>query len=145
MNAIVEHLNRNVANLQLLYVKLHNYHWNVQGAQFFSIHNVTEEYYNYMSEQYDVLAERVLQLGAKPPVTMKEYLQIATLKEEEGLEFSAKEVMQNVLDDFETMLSEFKQLSQLAAEQGDTTSVALAEDNVQWLEKAVWMLKAHAE
>lgn len=145
MNAITEQLNKNVANLQVLYVKLHNYHWNVKGPQFFSIHNATEEYYNYISEQYDALAERVLQLGDKPLTTMKEYLKTASLQENERKQFSAQEVIENVLADFQLMLGEFEQLSRLASENGDTTTTSLADGNVEWLEKTIWMLKAHSE
>ena len=71
---LVNQLNQNLADVQVLYVKLHNYHWNVKGAHFFGIHNVTEGYYDYFAKQYDDIAEWILQIGSKPLTTMKEYL-----------------------------------------------------------------------
>jgi starvation-inducible DNA-binding protein len=65
-------------------------------------------------------------------------------QEDEGRQFSAQDVIENVLADFEIMLSEFEKLSQLASEKGDTTTTALADANVEWLEKSIWMLKAHS-
>ncbi len=139
---LVKVLNRNLANLQVLYVKLHNYHWNVQGKQFFSLHEVTEQYYNYITEQYDAVAERILQMGAKPLVTMKDYLQNATIMETSQDAFTSEQVIDGLLADFELLLNEYKEISQMAGELNDSTTVTLADGNIEWLEKAIWMLKA---
>ncbi len=140
--SLIEQLNRNVANLQLLYVKLHNYHWNVKGPQFFSIHQVTESYYEYITEQYDAVAERILQLGAKPLATMKEYLQTATLNEETGNSFEPAFILDHLIADFEQLRNDFVEISKLANELNDVTTAALADENVAWFEKAIWMLKS---
>lgn len=135
-------LNQNLADVQVLYVKLHNYHWNIQGPHFWGIHNVTEEYYDYLAKQYDDIAERLLQLDGKPLTTMKSYLDTSKISEEEKTEFTAKEVIENVLNDFNYLAEEFKKTSDLADESGDAATQALADENVAWLEKAIWMLKA---
>lgn len=140
---LISNLKRNVANLQLMYVKLHNYHWNVKGKQFFSLHGLTERYYDYITEQYDAVAERLLQLGEKPPVTMKAYLENATLQENSQTDFSAEQVVDGLIADFDVLLGEFREMSQLAGEAGDSTTVNLADGNIEWLEKAIWMLKAN--
>ncbi len=139
---LIDKLNTNVANLQVLYVKLHNYHWNVRGAQFFSIHQVTESYYDYMAEQYDAIAERILQLGAKPLTTLKEYLDNATLQEEQGKDFEPPYILDRLIEDFNQLKKDFKEISDLANEINDQTTVAMADENVAWLEKAIWMLNA---
>ena len=139
---LIDKLNTNVANLQVLYVKLHNYHWNVRGAQFFSIHQVTESYYDYMAEQYDAIAERILQLGAKPLTTLKEYLDNATLQEEQGKDFDPAYILDRLIEDFDRLKKDFKEISDLANEINDQTTVAMADENVAWLEKAIWMLNA---
>ncbi len=139
---LIDKLNTNVANLQVLYVKLHNYHWNVRGAQFFSIHQVTESYYDYMAEQYDAIAERILQLGAKPLTTLKEYLDNATLQEEQGKDFEPPYILDRLIEDFKQLKKDFKEISDLANEINDQTTVAMADENVAWLEKAIWMLNA---
>ena len=139
---LIDKLNTNVANLQVLYVKLHNYHWNVRGAQFFSIHQVTESYYDYIAEQYDAIAERILQLGAKPLTTLKEYLDNATLQEEQGKDFEPPYILDRLIEDFNQLKKDFKEISDLANEINDQTTVAMADENVAWLEKAIWMLNA---
>ncbi len=139
---LIDKLNKNVANLQLLYVKLHNYHWNVKGAQFFGIHQVTEQYYEHITDQYDAVAERILQLGAKPLSTMKEYLEVASLKEESGNSFGPGYILEHLIADFEILKNDFKEISDLANQLNDQSTAALADENVAWLEKSIWMLTA---
>ena len=71
---VVEVLNKQVANWNVLYVKLHNYHWYVTGPHFFTLHEKFEEFYNEAGTYIDELAERILALEGKPLATMKEYL-----------------------------------------------------------------------
>ncbi|MBN1300667.1 MAG: DNA starvation/stationary phase protection protein [Melioribacteraceae bacterium] len=135
-------LNQNLADLAVINVKLHNYHWNVKGINFKPIHEMTEAYYNYFNEQYDEVAERIVQLAGKPLASLKDYLDNATLKEEMKNEFDGKTVLQIVLADFEKLNVEFKRIAEAADELDDSTTAALAEDNIAWLEKEIWMVKA---
>ncbi len=139
---LINKLNKSVANLQVLYVKLHNYHWNVKGPQFFSIHQVTESYYDYIAQQYDVIAERILQLEAKPLTTLTEYLENATIKEETGKDFNPPYILEKLIADFCQLKNDFKEISNLANKNDDVTTAAIADENIAWLEKAIWMLKA---
>lgn len=139
---IVKQLNQNLADVQVLYVKLHNYHWNIRGPQFFEVHNATEGYYDYFAKQYDDIAERILQIGDKPITTMKGYLKISKIKEENKNKFSASEVIKSVTKDFNYLLKEFKKTSKIAEDKNDLTTQALTDENVAWLEKSIWMLKA---
>ncbi len=141
-NKLIELLNKNLANLQILYVKLHNYHWNVKGMNFKSIHEMTEAYYDYFAEQYDEAAERVVQLGGKPLATLQDYLINASLKEESKNEFDVKIVLNAVLADFEYLNKEFKNISKAANENLDMPTASYADNNVAWLEKQIWMIKA---
>lgn len=139
---LVKQLNQNLADVQVLYVKLHNYHWNIKGPHFFGIHNVTEGYYDYLAKQYDDIAERILQIDGKPLTTMKDYLKESKIKEEEKTSFNATEVLKSVIKDFNYMQKEFKKTSKVSDQNGDLTTQALADENVAWLEKSLWMLKA---
>ena len=141
-NILIETLNINLSNLQELYVKLHNYHWNVNGMNFKPIHEMTEVYYNYFAEQYDEVAERIIQLGGKPLTAIQDYLKNAVLKEEVKNEFDAKYILNSILKDFAMLNKEFIKISKLAGEAADTTTAALADENVKWLEKQIWMVKA---
>ncbi|MBK9097217.1 MAG: DNA starvation/stationary phase protection protein [bacterium] len=141
-NKLVELLNKNLANLQVLYVKLHNYHWNVKGMNFKPVHEMTEKYYDYFAEQYDEVAERIVQLGGKPCATLQDYLKIASIKEEIKKTFEAKYVLRSLLSDFEQLNKDFKEISKAAGEAGDVPTANIADDNVVWLEKQIWMIKA---
>jgi len=141
-NKLIELLNKNLANLQLFYVKLHNYHWNVKGMNFKPVHEMTEAYYDYFAEQYDELAERIVQLGGKPLATLNDYLKNASLKEESKKTFDVKYVLGSVLSDFKLLNDDFKEISKVAGENGDVPSSNIADENVAWLEKQIWMINA---
>lgn len=139
---LLESLNKNLANLQILYVKLHNYHWNITGMNFKPIHEMTESYYNYFAEQYDEVAERIIQLGGKPFTSLQAYLKNASLKEEDKNEFDIKYVLTSVLADFEFLNKEYQTISKSAGDSGDVPTANIADENVAWLEKQIWMIKA---
>lgn len=142
VNELNSLLNKNLSNIQVLYVKLHNFHWNVKGISFKPVHEMTEAYYEHFAKQYDDVAERILQLGGKPFSTMKEYLTSASIQEVAVKDFGGQEVLSSVLSDFELLNSQFKEISKAAAELNDAPTVALADENVAWLEKQIWMLKS---
>ena len=69
-------LNKLVANLTVLYTKLHSFHWYVTGRSFYTLHEVFENYYNYTTESLDEVAERLLAIGGRPVSTLKGALEI---------------------------------------------------------------------
>lgn len=79
-------LNRQVANFNVLYVKLHHYHWYVKGPHFFELHEKFEQLYDELTQHMDDVAERLLTIGGKPLSTMRDFLQETTLKEAAGNE-----------------------------------------------------------
>ena len=141
-NELIGLLNKNLANVQVLYVKLHNCHWNVKGINFKAIHEMTESYYEYFAKQYDDVAERIIQLGGKPFSTMKDYLNNSSIKEESKNDFDGKFVLSSVLADFELLNVQYKEISTAAGENNDAPTVNIADENVAWLEKEIWMIKA---
>ena len=141
-NELVGLLNNNLSDLQVLYVKLHNYHWNVKGINFKSIHEMTESYYEYFATQYDDVAERIAQLGGKPLASMKSYLGNASLKEEDGNNFDAKYVLKSVLADFDALNIKYQDISKAAGENNDAPTANIADENITWLQKQIWLIKA---
>lgn len=137
---VVEKLNVLVADMGILFVKLHNLHWNVKGKEFYAIHSMTEEFYEDAAGVFDDLAERVLQLEHRPYASLSEYLEVARIKESKEREFSAQQVLENLNTDYSFLLKEFKELSKLA--EGDTTTQSYADDQVAKLEKRLWMIRA---
>src|SRR5690554_74327 len=111
-------LNREVANLVVFYIKLHNYHWYVKGHEFYRLHEKFEEMYDEITEIYDEVAERMLMLGYKPNATLKGALEVATLKEATGKETS-KEMVVQTLEDYKHLDAGFKEALGFAEELDD--------------------------
>lgn len=138
---LIDIVNKQVANWNVLYVKLHNYHWYVKGPQFFTLHTKFEELYNEAALHIDELAERLLALGGKPLATMKDYLAVASVHEAKGNE-TAEEMVEEIVRDFKTMIQELKDGMNYAGEIDDETTGDMLLGIHQSLEKHVWMLKS---
>lgn len=130
------------ADTLVFFTKTHNHHWNVKGRDFSQVHTATEEIYNQFAEIFDSLAERIIQLGEVPYVTLKEIINNSKIKEENKTSFNSKEVMESILEDYKYFLINFKKLSEIAAKENDTTTQGFADSQISHLEKAIWMLKA---
>ncbi|AFS71196.1 DNA starvation/stationary phase protection protein [Exiguobacterium sp. KRL4] len=133
-------LNQQVANYGVLFVKLHNYHWYIKGPDFLTLHVKLEELYTWVSEQYDVVAERLLMNNGMPSATLKEYLEQTTLEEaKSGL--SADEMVESVISDFQQVRKEMLD----AIEHLESQDVTVEDDllaQAKEIEKQIWMLRA---
>lgn len=141
MTQIHESLQLLMADALVMFTKVHNYHWNVRGPQFYGIHARTEEIYEQFATMYDDIAERILQLEGKPLVTLKDVLARTRLKEETETQFTAERVVKSLISDFDHFLNEFKKLEKIA--DTDSTTVAYAQEQIAGFEKQLWMLKSN--
>lgn len=139
--SINEQLSQLMADANVMFTKLHNYHWNVKGLQFYALHNKTEEAYTYFAEVYDDVAERMLQLGAKPIVTLKDILDKAKIEEESQTDFTPEYVIKAMIHDYKYFHKAFQALSESSDK--DPTTAAYADDQVAFFEKEIWMLEAN--
>src|SRR5690606_31939626 len=135
------HLNELVSTYSVLYTKLHNYHWYVTGPSFFTLHEKFEELYNEITANLDEVAERILTKGGKPVTTMKAHLELSRVKEARGAE-NAEEMVQAIIDDFQSTMKLIKEAMEEAANQGDDRTEDMLNATFQSLEKHVWMLSA---
>ncbi|MGQ8871432.1 Dps family protein [Paenibacillus sp. TSA_86.1] len=135
-------LNRQVANLNVLYVKIHNYHWYVKGPNFFTLHVKFEEFYNEITVQMDEIAERLLTLKGSPAATMKEYLEMASIQEASGKE-DANAMVQNLIEDFATLSNEYQEGIDLADAAEDQPTADMLTGFKADLEKHMWMLRSY--
>ncbi|MFU8792688.1 MAG: Dps family protein [Acholeplasmataceae bacterium] len=133
-------LDRQVANLSVLFTKLHHYHWYVTGPNFFALHAKFEELYDHINELYDEFAERLLTIGGKPSSTQKAYLELATLKEATGIE-TAMDMVKGLLSDFELIVKELKEDLKIAQALEDEATADLYIGSIAEFEKTIWMLK----
>ncbi|WP_419886204.1 Dps family protein [Paenibacillus sp. B-A-8] len=135
-------LNRQVANLNVLYVKIHNFHWYVKGEQFFSLHVKFEDLYNEVTLQMDEVAERLLSIKGSPAATMKEYLELATIQEATGKE-DTRGMVQSLIEDFATISEELTEGIELAEEIKDQPTSDMFIKIRGDLEKHQWMLRSY--
>ncbi|WP_449601314.1 Dps family protein [Paenibacillus sp. Marseille-Q9583] len=135
-------LNRQVANLNVLYVKIHNFHWYVKGEQFFSLHVKFEDLYNEVTLQMDEVAERLLSIKGSPAATMKEYLELATIQEATGKE-DTRGMVQSLVEDFATISEELTEGIELAEEIKDQPTSDMFIKIRGDLEKHQWMLRSY--
>ncbi|MDR6552984.1 Dps family protein [Paenibacillus qinlingensis] len=134
-------LNKQIANWNLLFVKLHNFHWYVKGNQFFTLHVKFEELYNEAALHVDELAERLLAIGGQPAATMKAYLEISSLKEALGTETATK-MVEAIIEDFTILTQELKAGMQICEEASDDTTSDMLLAIQTSLEKHRWMLQS---
>ncbi|MDR5658503.1 DNA starvation/stationary phase protection protein [Serpentinicella sp. ANB-PHB4] len=139
---IADGLNIYLANLHVLYTKLHNYHWNIEGKSFFQLHAKLEELYDGVAAEIDEVAERVLQLGHRPLATMKDYLEVAQLKEIPSQKYSSEDVCQTLLEDFSFLAQELRKGAGVAGEYEDEVTVDMAVGSLAKYEKNIWMLNS---
>lgn len=138
---LITAVNKQIANWTILYEKLHNYHWFIKGHHFFTLHGKFEEFYNEAAGYIDELAERILSIGGNPVGTLKECLEIASIKEAAGNE-NETEMVKVVQADFELMVNEIKGILGMAENSGDDGTGDMLLGIQSSLEKHIWMLQA---
>ncbi|MGM0751584.1 MAG: Dps family protein [Bacillota bacterium] len=138
---LVVALNKQLANWNVLYTKLHNYHWYVTGPEFFTLHEKFEEYYNEAGNYIDEVAERILTIKGKPIATLKEYLETATIEESNGKE-SPVEMVDALVNDFKQIVNDSKKIIEAAEDSQDQPTADLFIGIKTSLEQHIWMLNA---
>jgi starvation-inducible DNA-binding protein len=139
---LVEKLNQLLANYEVYYQNLRNFHWNVSGPNFFELHAKFEELYNAANLAIDETAERILTLGARPFSSFEEYINNSDIKEAK-LVSDAKTMVETVRENLNVLLNLERSALEVAAENGDEGTVALMSEYITAKEKVVWMLSAY--
>ena len=138
---MIEKLNKLLSDLNVFYRKLQNYHWNVKGHDFFTIHAKLEEYYNEVNEQIDEIAEHILILNGQPLGTMKDYINTSDIEEAKNEKITAQEIFTEVIKDLEKLLEDVKQIKKCADENEDYPTSSLMDEYIENYGKKLWMLK----
>lgn len=141
-NQLVAPLNLLLADYQVFYQKLRNYHWNVQGPLFFELHRKFEELYTDAALKVDELAERVLTIGGRPLSTLEEQLAAARLKEDKG-QPDANQMVSALLGDMESLNASLREVARKAEKANDVGTFSLLDGMADAQEKTAWMLRAY--
>ncbi|WP_100406471.1 Dps family protein [Bacillus solitudinis] len=142
MTNLKQTLNTQLANWNVINTKLHNYHWYVTGPDFFTLHAKFEEYYTQAATYIDEIAERILTIKEKPVATLKEYLEVATIKEASNTE-EPRDMVATIAKDFEQIINESSTLIELATKADDESTADMFIQIKTSLEQHVWMLNAY--
>lgn len=141
MEKVLNSLNALLADLNVYFRKLQNYHWNVEGKDFFVIHGKLEEYYNCIFKQIDEVAEHILILGGQPLGTLKDYMEITKIKEAENKKVKSDEIITNLITDFQTILTDAIKIKSRADELKKYETSILMDEYIKEYTKIIWMLK----
>lgn len=141
---LIQFLNQLLSNYFVMYVKLHRYHWYVQGEQFFQLHQQFEEMYKTFGQDLDMIAERILMIDGQPFATMIKYIKEATLTEASADNLNS-EMIDQLIADYEQMIEEVQEEGiKYAHDVGDEPTLDMLISVQSKLEKYVWMLKAYS-
>lgn len=140
MEDIIKNLNELLSDLSVFYRKLQNYHWNIKGVNFFSIHAKLEEYYNWVNEQIDEVAEHILTLGYEPLGTMKDYLSLTKITEAKNEKICEDLVFTNVKEDMKIILDKLTTIKKLADENNCYITSSLMDEYMSSYAKKLWMI-----
>lgn len=145
MKDILNNLNTFLSDLNVFYRKLQNYHWNIKGKDFFTIHAKLEEYYDEVNEKIDEIAEHILSLEGEPLGTLKDYLNTTKIKEAENKKVDSTLVLNELIKDYSMLLRDAKNIKDKADEYSESKTSALMDDIIEDYTKKLWMLKQCVE
>jgi starvation-inducible DNA-binding protein len=131
-----------LADTYLLYLKTQNFHWNVTGPEFFSLHLLFEKQYEELSGAVDEIAERIRALGFYVEATTEAFRKLSSIKEGSKI-LPQFEMIKELVDGHETLIREERHLADLAEKHGDQATVDLMARRLGVHEKAAWFLRSH--
>lgn len=141
---LIHELGKLLASNYTLYLKTQNFHWNVTGPFFQTLHLMFESQYNALALANDAIAERIRSLGAPAPGTYKEFATLSFI-EEPLTKPKAEEMVRMLKDDHRRIIDFIKTLIPKAASLGDEGSIDLLTTRLSEHEKTAWMLQSFSE
>ena len=142
--AVAERLTRLLAGTYTLYLKTHNYHWNVTGPMFTTLHTLFETQYSEQALAVDEIAERIRALGQRAPGSYSEYLKLSEVEEDTGSP-PAKDMILALAADQEAVVAIAKDVVEASEAVSDQATADLATRRIDVHEKNAWMLRSHLE
>lgn len=145
-NEVSKLLKEVLADQFLIYTKSRNYHWNVVGSNFYGLHKAFEDLYNELAEDIDAIAERMRILGSKAPGTLKEFLKLSSIKEEEGKYPASTVMVKNIVNDLEYLTNKMNAAAKKFQDKyEDEITAGMFYSLIEKYEKTTWMLKSTNE
>lgn len=140
--AIADGLSNLLADSYTLYLKTHNYHWNVTGPMFQTLHLMFETQYTELALAVDLIAERIRALGFPAPGSYREFSKLTSIKEDTGATPKAEEMIRNLVAGQEAVVRTARAIFPLVDKAGDEPTADLLTQRMQLHEKNAWMLRS---
>ena len=141
---IAEGLSHLLADTYTLYLKTHNFHWNVKGPMFQTLHLMFETQYTELALAVDLIAERIRALGFPAPGTYAEYAKLSSIKETSGVP-EATEMIRLLVEGQEAVTRTARKMFPIVDKASDEPTADLLTQRMQIHEKTAWMLRALLE
>lgn len=141
---IAEGLSRLLADTYALYLKTHNFHWNVTGPMFQTLHLMFETHYNELALAVDLVAERIRALGFPAPGTYSDFTKLSSIAETPGVP-KAEEMIRLLVQGHEAVAKTARSIFPLADKVNDEPTADLLTQRLQVHEKTAWMLRSLLE
>lgn len=138
---ITQGLNHFLADSYTLYLKTHNFHWNVTGPMFQTLHVMFEEHYTELAVAVDEIAERIRALGKFAPGSYGEYQKLTSIKFGEGVP-KAEDMIRELVEGHESVVKAARKVFPAAEKGGDEVTADLLTQRMQIHEKTAWMLRS---
>lgn len=142
--AIAEGLSRLLADTYSLYLKTHNFHWNVTGPMFQTLHLMFETQYNELALAVDLIAERIRALGFPAPGTYSDFAKLSSIEETPGVP-KAEEMIRLLVEGQESVARTARSIFPVAEKVNDEPTADLLTQRLQVHEKTAWMLRSLLE
>ena len=138
---IASGLSHVLADSYALYLKTHNFHWNVEGPRFRDLHLMFEEQYAELAGAVDLIAERIRALGQYAPGSLAQFARLASVKDAEDVP-KAEEMVKQLAADHEMVERTIRSALPPAQRAGDEVTAGLLVDRLTVHEKTAWMLRS---
>ncbi len=138
---IADGLSKLLADTYTLYLKTHNFHWNVTGPMFQTLHLMFEQHYNELALAVDLIAERIRALGFPAPGTYQAFTRLSSIKEDEGIP-SAQDMIRLLVQGHEATASTARAVFPIASNANDQPTADVLTQRMQIHEKTSWMLRS---
>ncbi len=142
--AITQGLNRLLADSYTLYLMTHNFHWNVKGPMFNTLHLMFEGQYTELALAVDTIAERIRALGYPAPGTYSEFVALSSIKEVKG-QPKAEDMIKHLVSGQEAVIKTARSLFAVVEASSDEPTADLLTQRMQIHEKTAWMLRSMLE
>jgi starvation-inducible DNA-binding protein len=134
-----------LADSYTLYLKTHNYHWNVTGPMFTTLHTLFETQYTELALAVDEIAERIRALGFAAPGSYAQFAKLSTVQDAPAAVPKADEMIRQLVADNQKVGATAQRVFDAADQAGDQATADLATRRMQQAEKNAWMLRSHLE